>query len=96
MHHIHILGIRIDDVTQAEALTHAAALIEHGIAHGCGHQVVTVNPEFVMEAQHNVAFREVLYAADLATPDGFGLLLAARWQGTPLRGRQPVWHSCSS
>ncbi len=87
MHQIHILGIRIDNVTQAEALTHAAALIERGSAHGCGHQVVTVNPEFVMEAQRNAAFREVLCAADLATPDGFGLLLAARWQGTPLRGR---------
>jgi N-acetylglucosaminyldiphosphoundecaprenol N-acetyl-beta-D-mannosaminyltransferase len=40
-----------------------------------------------MEAQHNATFRAVLHAADLATPDGFGLLLAARWLGMPLRGR---------
>ena len=33
------------------------------------HQVVTVNPEFVMEARRNPAFREVLNSADLATPD---------------------------
>jgi N-acetylglucosaminyldiphosphoundecaprenol N-acetyl-beta-D-mannosaminyltransferase len=48
---------------------------------------VTVNPEFVMEARRNSAFRRVLAAADLATPDGFGLLLVARYRGTPLRGR---------
>jgi N-acetylglucosaminyldiphosphoundecaprenol N-acetyl-beta-D-mannosaminyltransferase len=80
---ITILGVPIDNVTQAEALHRVAALL----AAGGAHQVVTVNPEFVMEAQHNAAFRRVLHAADLATPDGFGLLLAARWYGTPFRGR---------
>src|SRR6185437_9018931 len=51
------------------------------------HQVVTVNPEFVMEARRNSAFRRVLAAADMATPDGFGLLLAARLRGDAFRGR---------
>jgi N-acetylglucosaminyldiphosphoundecaprenol N-acetyl-beta-D-mannosaminyltransferase len=80
---VHILGIPIDNVTEDEALARIATLLEQGGAH----QVVTANPEFVMEAQHNAAFRRVLLQADLATPDGFGLLLAARWLGTPLRGR---------
>jgi N-acetylglucosaminyldiphosphoundecaprenol N-acetyl-beta-D-mannosaminyltransferase len=40
-----------------------------------------------MEARRNPSFRAVLQAADLNTPDGFGILLAARWLGTPLRGR---------
>jgi N-acetylglucosaminyldiphosphoundecaprenol N-acetyl-beta-D-mannosaminyltransferase len=57
------------------------------IAAGGPHQVVTVNPEFVMETRRNGAFRRVLAAADLATPDGFGLLLIARRRGTPFRGR---------
>jgi N-acetylglucosaminyldiphosphoundecaprenol N-acetyl-beta-D-mannosaminyltransferase len=48
---------------------------------------VTVNPEFVMAARHNGAFRRVLAAADIATPDGFGLLLVARLRGTRFRAR---------
>jgi N-acetylglucosaminyldiphosphoundecaprenol N-acetyl-beta-D-mannosaminyltransferase len=80
---IRILGVAIDDVTEAEALERITALI----ASGTPHQVVTINPEFVMEARSNAAFRRVLGAADLATPDGFGLLLVARQRGTPFRGR---------
>ena len=40
-----------------------------------------------MEARRNSAFRRVLAAADMATPDGFGLLLAARLRGNAFRGR---------
>lgn len=80
---IRILGVAIDDVTLAEALERIAAFI----AAGTPHHVVTVNPEFVMEARHNAEFRRVLAAADLATVDGFGLVLAARWRGTPFRER---------
>ena len=80
---IHILGTAIDDVSETEAIDRIAAFI----ASGTPHQVATVNPEFVMEARHNSAFRAALAAADLATPDGIGLLLVARARGTPLRGR---------
>jgi len=80
---ISILGVPVDNITIADAVARVVAYIEQGGPH----QIVTVNPEFVMEAQHNAAFRAVLCQADLATPDGFGLLLAARRLGTPLRGR---------
>jgi N-acetylglucosaminyldiphosphoundecaprenol N-acetyl-beta-D-mannosaminyltransferase len=80
---IRILGIPIDNVTEDEALARLAAFLQAGTPH----QVLTVNPEFVMEARHNPTFRRVLLQADMRTPDGFGLLLAARWLGTPLRGR---------
>ncbi|MCX7861321.1 MAG: WecB/TagA/CpsF family glycosyltransferase, partial [Chloroflexus sp.] len=80
---INILGVPIDDVTEPEALARAAAMIEAGGPH----QICTVNPEFIMEARRNPAFRAVLQASDLNTPDGFGVLLAARWLGTPLHGR---------
>ncbi len=79
----HILGVRIDDITMDETL----AQIQHMLSDGATHQIVTVNPEFVMTAQHNAAFRAVLAQADLAVPDGVGLLYAARWQGQPLRER---------
>lgn len=78
-----ILNVAIDNVNESEALERIVGFLRAGGPH----QVVTVNPEFVMEAQRNPAFRAVLQQADLATPDGFGLILAARWQQTPLRGR---------
>lgn len=80
---IHILGVAIDNLTEDEAITQIASFVaERG-----PHHVVTVNPEFVMEARRNTAFRRVLAAADLATPDGFGLLVAARLRETPFRTR---------
>jgi N-acetylglucosaminyldiphosphoundecaprenol N-acetyl-beta-D-mannosaminyltransferase len=81
--HIEILGVAVEDITEAEAIERIAGLV----AEAGPHQIVTVNPEFVMEARRNSAFRRVLAAADLATPDGFGLLLAARLRGNTLRGR---------
>jgi len=80
---IRILGVAVENIVEAEAIERIAAFITENRPH----QVVTVNPEFVMEAQHNSAFRRVLAAADLATPDGFGLLLAARLRGSAFRGR---------
>ena len=80
---IYILGVAIDDVTEGEVSDRIAGFITVGGPH----QIATVNPEFLMEARRNPAFRAALAAADLATPDGFGLLLVARWRGTPLRGR---------
>lgn len=78
-----MLGVAIDDVTEDEAIERIVGLL----AAGGPHQIATVNPEFVMEARRNPAFRVALAAADLATPDGFGLLLVAKWRGMPLRGR---------
>jgi N-acetylglucosaminyldiphosphoundecaprenol N-acetyl-beta-D-mannosaminyltransferase len=80
---ISILGVAVDDLTEAQALARVADFI----ASGGPHHIVTVNPEFVMEARRNAAFRATLGAADLATADGIGLLLVARWRGTPLQGR---------
>jgi N-acetylglucosaminyldiphosphoundecaprenol N-acetyl-beta-D-mannosaminyltransferase len=49
---------------------------------------VTVNPEFVIEAQHDEEFRQIINAAALALPDGIGLLKAARFlKTTPLPER---------
>ncbi|NLG27587.1 MAG: WecB/TagA/CpsF family glycosyltransferase [Chloroflexi bacterium] len=80
---VRILGVRVDDVTTAETLD----MIERFIAQRVPRQVVTVNPEFVMEAQRNAAFRVVLERAALALPDGAGLLWAAKRLRQPLRER---------
>lgn len=78
-----ILGVRVDPVTMARALDRAMAYLDEPRLH----QVVTVNPEFVVLAQRDAAFRRTLNAADLALPDGIGLLLAARLLGRPLPAR---------
>lgn len=80
-----ILGVLVHDVTEDEAV----ALVERFLAEGGPHQVVTVNPEFVMRTRRDGAFRETLNQADLAVPDGVGLILAARLLGQPFRGRVP-------
>ncbi len=81
--YVRILGIRADNVTTPEVL----ALFQRYVAEGRPRQIVTVNPEFVMTARTDPAFRDVLEAADLALPDGQGLLWAARLMGTRLRER---------
>ena len=80
---VRILGVDIHDVLLDEAIKHIEALLRAGGTH----QIVTVNPEFVMEAQRDPRVMTILNQAALATPDGVGLLWAARWLGTPLRGR---------
>ncbi|MCE7939256.1 MAG: hypothetical protein DYG90_11885, partial [Chloroflexi bacterium CFX6] len=61
-----ILGVRVDDVTWPEAL----ARIDAFVASGQPHHVVTPNPELVMLARRDPAFRAVLAQADLAPADG--------------------------
>jgi N-acetylglucosaminyldiphosphoundecaprenol N-acetyl-beta-D-mannosaminyltransferase len=78
---MNILGVRVDDVTYNEALARSASLV----ASGRPRYVVTPNPEFVILARRDPEFRRILNQADLAIPDGGGLLLAARLFGRPLR-----------
>lgn len=78
-----ILGVKVDNVTEGEALDRVEAFIRDGRPH----QIVTVNPEFVVMAQEDQDFRDILNRADLALPDGVGLLWASRFLGSPLRQR---------
>ncbi len=80
---IQILGIGVDNVTMAQAVEQIAAFA----AADSFHHVVTVNPEFIMAARRDPAFAAVLKGADLAVPDGIGLIWAARWRRTPLGQR---------
>ncbi len=83
MESIRILGVRVDDVTMDETL----AMVSEMVAHGGAHQIATVNPEFIIRASRDRAFADVLERADLAIPDGQGLLWASRVLGKPLRAR---------
>ncbi len=80
---VSILGVRIHAVTMAETL----AWIEAAVADHTPRQICTGNPEFLMTAQRDPEFFEILNRADLVAPDGVGLLLAARWLGVRLPER---------
>jgi N-acetylglucosaminyldiphosphoundecaprenol N-acetyl-beta-D-mannosaminyltransferase len=78
---VDILGVRIDDVTYAEA----RVLLLESIAARTPRVVTTPNPEIVMLARRDAALRASLNRAALNIPDGIGLLLAARLGGQRLR-----------
>ncbi len=72
-----VLGVRVDCLTMAEAVDRSLRFLEEA-GH---HQVVTVNPEFVMLAQHDAPFRSVIRDAGLVVPDGAGIVWALRRKG---------------
>jgi N-acetylglucosaminyldiphosphoundecaprenol N-acetyl-beta-D-mannosaminyltransferase len=80
---LHILGVRVDNVTASETLE----LIEQFIVERVPHQICTVNVEFIMAAQDDQVFRETINAASLCPPDSMGVLWAAGRLGHPLRER---------
>lgn len=82
---VSILGVPVHAVTMEQTLQ----LIERYMDEPRLHQIATVNPEFVMAAQSDAAFRHVLRTADLCLPDGVGLLYAARRLGRSLPQRVP-------
>lgn len=85
MKSIKILDIPIHSLSFQQALD---ALAEF-IASQQPHQITTVNPEFILEAQHNPEFRKILQGADLSLADGAGIMWAARYQGRPLLEKIP-------
>jgi N-acetylglucosaminyldiphosphoundecaprenol N-acetyl-beta-D-mannosaminyltransferase len=78
---VDVLGMRVDDVTYAEAL----AILRQAIHDRVPHVVTTPNPEFAMLARREHSFRAALDRASLNIPDGIGLVLAARLAGDQLR-----------
>ena len=78
-----ILRVRVDGVGMAEVLD----LVEGYVREGASHQIVTVNAEFIMTAQHDEAFRRTINEASLALPDGSGVIWASRVLGKPLQAR---------
>ncbi|MEK7072733.1 MAG: WecB/TagA/CpsF family glycosyltransferase [Patescibacteria group bacterium] len=71
---ISILGVRIDNVNLAESLKK----IDDFLNSSSQHYITTVNPEFLVEAQKNEKFKEILNGSSLSICDGFGLVLASK------------------
>ena len=80
---IDILGVKIDSVTKEEAV----AILKKYLDSDFAHQVVTPNPEFIMAAQRDEEFKEILNNSSLAIADGFGLKLASWYLKQPFKER---------
>jgi N-acetylglucosaminyldiphosphoundecaprenol N-acetyl-beta-D-mannosaminyltransferase len=82
----YILGVRVDRLTQAEALSELSKFVHERRAQPemvpC-RQMVTVNPEFVMAAQKHHLFRQAINEAAMVVADGVGIVLACKWLRTP-------------
>ena len=67
-----VLGVRVDDLPTAEL----KGLLELWVSGQKAHMIVTPNPEFVLRAQTDAEFRDILNRSDLSLPDGTGLRFA--------------------
>ncbi|MFS8854438.1 WecB/TagA/CpsF family glycosyltransferase [Synechococcus sp. H55.2] len=76
-----ILGVNLHLALPEASLQSYATWIEARIQERQGAQVVTCNPEMIMQAQRDPAFAQVLQRAELVIPDGAGVVWALRRQG---------------
>jgi len=79
-----ILGVGITDATKNEVLEYVIKNLEKFKKKLF---IVTPNPEILVLANKDDAFKNVLNSADLASPDGMGVLVAGRFLGKPLKER---------
>ena len=82
-----ILGAPIDDINMTEALNRIDYFVKHGRATRRGHQIATINADFVVKSLTDPELRRVLQESDMATADGMPLVWSARLLGVPLEGR---------
>ena len=69
----HILGVKVNfGYTMKEAVEEVANLCQRNTqSHIC-----TTNPEFILDAQKDTLFREIINSSDLSLPDGIGVSLS--------------------
>ncbi len=69
---MYLLDVKLSTTNKQELLDVLLQYLEDGKKH----HLVTTNPEFIIEAQTNNAFRRVINAADISLIDGVGVLCA--------------------
>jgi N-acetylglucosaminyldiphosphoundecaprenol N-acetyl-beta-D-mannosaminyltransferase len=69
---VKILGTRVDNFSKEEILEK----IEFFLREDTFHQIVTVNPEFILHAQEDEEFRTIINQSSLNIADGIGLKYA--------------------
>lgn len=84
---ITILGVTIDNVTLEEAGERTKELIEN--SNKSCELIVAPNTEFIMAAQKDKEFFDILKQAKLATPDSVGVMLGGKLQKKQFKQRMP-------
>lgn len=79
-----ILGVTISTKAKQEAHNQCVQWLDEQGASRPPRQIVTVNPEFIMEAQKNEEYKNVLNGADMALVDGAGIQYIALLKNTPV------------
>lgn len=89
---VKILGCRVHSVTMAQTVVAAKLFIESPQPH----YIVTADSSAIVLAQDDSELRQLINSADLVTPDGTGVLIAAKLRGTPLPERVSGVDICHS
>lgn len=79
-----ILGIKISDLSLESILEEVRKWLKNGERK---HYIVTPNSEILVHAQKNKEFAKILDDADLALPDGIGVVLASKFLGREISER---------
>lgn len=66
-----LFGVALDSLSEVQLVTR----IERWLLGDRYRRIATVNPEFLVRAENDVAFRKNLQSADLRLIDGFGIIL---------------------
>jgi N-acetylglucosaminyldiphosphoundecaprenol N-acetyl-beta-D-mannosaminyltransferase len=78
-----ILGVKLDNLKKKEILEK----MSHFLSEEKFRQIATINPEFILEAQKDEDFRNILNSCDLNIADGVGIKLAFWRLGEKLKCR---------
>lgn len=78
---VEILGVNVDSVTMSEAVAQVSSYADTKDAH----IVVTPNAEILKVCYDDEKVREAVNSASFISPDGVGVLYAAKILGTPIK-----------
>lgn len=84
---IRILGVDIDNINIEEAGEKTKELVEK--SNKTCKMIVAPNVEFIMTAQKDEEFFNILKKADFATPDSIGVMIGGKLQKKPFKQRIP-------
>lgn len=84
---VRIFGVEIDNLTLDEIADKTKKLVE--TSNKSCNLIVAPNVEFIMQAQKDKKFFDILKTAKLATPDSIGVTIAGKKQGKPFKQRIP-------
>ena len=80
---MNVLGIRIDNLSHEEVLEKVKGFLTEEWFH----QIATINPEFILRAQDDEEFKNILNNCNLNVADGFGISCAFFYHGEILKSR---------